>query len=181
MPKTAPESPPISAPAPAPDPAPAPAPGAPESNPEALAQAIAGALLLDNQLCFALYQASNRMTRGYRPLLEPLGVTYSQYIVLLVLWEQSPLSVGDLGHRLDLDSGTLTPLLKRMEQAGLVERQRAVNDERRVMITLTPAGRALKDKAQSIPFSVFTKTALSADALADLRARLKVLSAALGE
>lgn len=139
------------------------------------------ALLLDNQLCFALYRASNRIVRSYRPLLEPLGVTYSQYITLLVLWDEAPLSVGDMGQRLDLDSGTLTPLLKRMEQAGLVARQRSPDDERRVMIDLTPAGRALREKARSVPFDLFAKTQLTEGELVDLRERLKSLANALRE
>lgn len=139
------------------------------------------ALLLDNQLCFALYRASNRIVRAYRPLLEPLGVTYSQYITLLVLWDEAPLSVGDMGLRLDLDSGTLTPLLKRMEQAGLVVRQRSPDDERRVMVDLTPAGRALREKARSVPFDLFAKTRLTEGELADLRNRLKSLADALRE
>ena len=108
-------------------------------------------LLLDNQLCFALYSTSLAMTRRYQPLLEALGITYPQYLALLVLWERDGLSVSALGERLFLDSGTLTPLLKRLETAGLVLRLRAVDDERRVHITLTPAGHALKAQAANIP------------------------------
>jgi DNA-binding MarR family transcriptional regulator len=109
------------------------------------------ALLLDNQLCFALYSASLAMTKLYKPLLETLGLTYPQYLVLLVLWEQDGLTVSALGARLSLDSGTLTPLLKRMEQNGLLSRQRAAQDERRVEVTLTAVGRKLKSKAASVP------------------------------
>ena len=105
---------------------------------------------LDEQLCFALYTATLRITRAYRPLLEPLGLTYVQYLVMLVLWEQTPRSVGELGHELYLDSGTLTPLLKRMEKAGLVSRQRDANDERRVLIHLTEHGQSLKSQAAHI-------------------------------
>ncbi len=112
------------------------------------------ALLLDNQLCFALYSASLAMTKLYKPLLETLGLTYPQYLVMLVLWEQDGLTVSALGERLFLDSGTLTPLLKRMEQSGLVSRQRSVEDERRVEVTLTPDGRTLKTRAASVPACV---------------------------
>ena len=112
------------------------------------------ALLLDNQLCFALYSASLAMTKLYKPLLETLGLTYPQYLVMLVLWEQDGLTVSALGERLFLDSGTLTPLLKRMEQSGLVSRQRSVEDERRVEVSLTPDGRKLKTRAASVPACV---------------------------
>lgn len=101
-------------------------------------------LKLDHQLCFALYAASNAMTRLYRDHLEPLGLTYPQYLVLLVLWEQDGLAVKQLGERLHLDSGTLTPMLKRMEQAGLLARSRNPDDERQVTISLTGRGQALK-------------------------------------
>jgi MarR family transcriptional regulator, organic hydroperoxide resistance regulator len=109
------------------------------------------ALLLDNQLCFALYSASLAMTKLYKPLLETLGLTYPQYLVMLVLWERDGLMVSELGERLFLDSGTLTPLLKRLESSGLIARIRDVQDERRVHITLTAAGRALKTQAAEIP------------------------------
>ncbi|MBQ0919181.1 MarR family transcriptional regulator [Hydrogenophaga aromaticivorans] len=109
------------------------------------------ALLLDNQLCFALYSASLAMTKLYKPLLDELGLTYPQYLALLVLWEQDGVAVSELGERLYLDSGTLTPLLKRMETAGLVTRLRDATDERRVLIRLTADGRKLKTRAQRIP------------------------------
>ncbi len=109
------------------------------------------ALLLDNQLCFALYSASLAMTKLYKPLLASLGLTYPQYLVMLVLWEQDGLTVSTLGERLCLDSGTLTPLLKRMEQSGLLARQRAADDERKVVVTLTATGRTLKAQAASVP------------------------------
>lgn len=108
-------------------------------------------LHLDEQLCFALYNASRALTRTYAPLLEPLGLTYPQYLVLLVLWERDGLPVKQLGERLALDSGTLTPLLKRLEQQGLIERRRGEDDERIVRIHLTATGRALRAKARKIP------------------------------
>ena len=114
----------------------------------------ASALLLDNQLCFALYSASLAMTKLYKPLLEDLGLTYPQYLVMLVLWEQDGLTVSALGERLFLDSGTLTPLLKRMEQSGLVTRQRSAEDERRVEVRLTSDGKKLKTRTASVPACV---------------------------
>src|SRR6187200_2501718 len=101
------------------------------------------ALLLDNQLCFALYSTSLAMTKLYKPLLEELGLTYPQYLAMLVLWEAEPRSVRELGEELGLDSGTLSPLLKRLESLGLVERRRSAEDERRVEVFLTGAGTAL--------------------------------------
>ena len=108
-------------------------------------------LKLDKQLCFALYSTSLAMTRLYKPLLDAMGITYPQYLALLVLWEHDGLTVSALGEQLFLDSGTLTPLLKRMETAGLITRLRAAQDERRVHITLTAAGQQLKAQAASIP------------------------------
>jgi len=125
-------------------------------------------LQLDNQLCFALYSTSLAMTKLYKPLLEELGLTYPQYLAMLVLWEQDGLTVSELGERLYLDSGTLTPLLKRMETAGLVSRLRAVQDERRVHITLTAAGRKLKDKAAKIPGCILSATQCSIPELVSL-------------
>ncbi|HVJ90503.1 MAG TPA: MarR family transcriptional regulator [Labilithrix sp.] len=111
-------------------------------------------LRLENQLCFALYAASRALTRAYQPLLEPLGLTYPQYLVMLVLWEGEPLSVSELGARLALDSGTLTPLLKRLVEAGLVQRRRGPDDERVVCISLTPAGEALHERALRVPLEL---------------------------
>ena len=108
-------------------------------------------LRLDRQLCFALYSSSLAMTQIYKPLLAALGLTYPQYLVMLVLWEAEGLSVSQLGQRLSLDSGTLTPLLKRLESLGHIERRRASDDERRVDIFLTPAGRKLRLKGRGIP------------------------------
>jgi DNA-binding MarR family transcriptional regulator len=106
---------------------------------------------LDNQLCFALYSASLAMTKVYKPLLAELGLTYPQYLVMLALWEQDQQGVSELGERLSLDSGTLTPLLKRLESSGFIDRVRAEADERRVIINLTPAGIKLKSRAAKIP------------------------------
>ncbi|SFU78366.1 transcriptional regulator, MarR family [Polaromonas sp. YR568] len=125
-------------------------------------------LQLDNQLCFALYSTSLAMTKLYKPMLEDMGLTYPQYLAMLVLWEQDGLTVSELGERLYLDSGTLTPLLKRMETAGLVSRIRAVQDERRVHITLTAAGRKLKAKAAKIPGCIMSATQCSIPELVSL-------------
>jgi DNA-binding MarR family transcriptional regulator len=111
-------------------------------------------LLLDRQVCFPLYAATNLLNRLYGPVLKPLGLTYPQYLVMLVLWEEEPQTVGALGARLYLDSGTLTPLLKRMEQAGLVSRTRDTEDERRVLIGLTERGRALRADALHVPETI---------------------------
>lgn len=108
-------------------------------------------LKLENQICFPLYAASRQITALYRPLLEALGLTYPQYLVLMVLWEHQEITVKQLGELLLLDSGTLTPLLKRMEEKGWVERTRSREDERVVNISLTTAGKKLKQKAAPIP------------------------------
>lgn len=108
-------------------------------------------LLLENQLCFPLYAASRLVTQLYTPLLDELDITYPQYLVLLVLWERGQQSVTDIGAQLLLETNTLTPLLKRMEQKGLLQRTRAADDERRVLISLTPRGKKLKQKAVCIP------------------------------
>ena len=116
------------------------------------------ALLLDNQLCFALYSTSLTITKLYHPLLADLGLTYPQYLVMLVLWEHDDIMVSALGERLFLDSGTLTPLLKRMEAAGLLRRTRSSVDERRVQIALTAAGQQLKAQAAKVPACVISAT-----------------------
>ncbi|QHE75121.1 MarR family winged helix-turn-helix transcriptional regulator [Hydrogenophaga sp. PBL-H3] len=116
------------------------------------------ALQLDHQLCFALYSASLAMTKLYKPLLDELGLTYPQYLAMLVLWEHDGVAVSELGERLHLDSGTLTPLLKRLESAELVTRLRDVQDERRVLIRLTASGRKLKARAARIPGCVLQAT-----------------------
>ena len=130
---------------------------------------------LDNQLCFALYSSSLAMTKLYKPVLAPLGLTYPQYLVLLVLWETDAIGVGDLGARLFLDSGTLTPLLKRMEAAGLLERARTAADERRVIVTLTAAGRALRRRAARVPLDVACATGCKLTELTALTAQLQAL------
>lgn len=111
-------------------------------------------LRLDQQLCFPLYAATNLLQRIYRPLLAPLGLTYSQYLVMLLLWEQEPASISRLRDCLYLDIGTISPLLKRMERAGFITRQRDVGDERRVLIALTARGRSLRSKAAAIPVAL---------------------------
>jgi len=108
-------------------------------------------LALDNQLCFSLYVCSKEIIRKYQPLLEPLGLTYTMYITLLSLWEKDNVTVKDLGKRLFLDSGTLTPVLKKMEKQNLIARNRSQEDERTVFITLTKDGKAMKKKCQDIP------------------------------
>jgi len=133
------------------------------------------ALLLDNQLCFALYSASLAMTKLYKPLLDALGLTYPQYLVMLVLWEGDGLMVSELGQRLSLDSGTLTPLLKRLESAGLVSRMRDAADERRVHIHLTAAGRRLKTRAAQVPACVLAASQCSVPELLQLTAQVRAL------
>ena len=130
-------------------------------------------LCLDEQLCFPIYAASNLIVKAYRPFLTPLGLTYPQYLVMLVLWEKECVSVGDLGQILHLDSGTLTPLLKRMETSGLINRSRDPNDERRVLISLKDKGRDLSAEAEKIPKEL-TKN-IEFDNLNQLRDELKVL------
>ena len=132
-------------------------------------------LRLESQLCFALYSSSLAMTKLYKPLLEPLGLTYPQYLALLVLWEQDGVAVGALGERLFLDSGTLTPLLKRLEAAGLVRRERSVDDERRVLVHLTDEGRALRARARGIPRALAGATGCSAIEVTGLTGRLQRL------
>ncbi|HWU80360.1 MAG TPA: MarR family transcriptional regulator [Caulobacter sp.] len=143
-------------------------PASPDRPPEALR--------LDNQLCFALYGAANRVTRLYRPLLDALGLTYPQYLAMLVLWEASPRTVGALGDALDLDSSTLTPLLKRLETGGLVERRRDPDDERRVIVALTDKGRALRDQAVTVPEKLLCALDMPLDAVGSLRERLKTVA-----
>jgi DNA-binding MarR family transcriptional regulator len=126
-------------------------------------------LRLSDQLCFAVYSAAHAFTRAYKPLLEPLGLTYPQYLVLLLLWERDDRTVKELGEPLFLDSSTLTPLLKRMETAGYVTRSRDPNDERSVRVSLTKKGRALRDQASAIPEALLCATGLSVEQLVSLR------------
>ena len=132
-------------------------------------------LQLDNQVCFALYSTSLAMTRVYKPLLETLGLTYPQYLAMLVLWETDGLMVSELGDKLFLDSGTLTPLLKRMEASGLVSRMRALEDERRVHICLTAKGRALKAQAAAIPACIISASQCSIPELMTLTQQVQAL------
>ena len=137
------------------------------------------ALQLDHQLCFALYSTSLAMTKVYKPLLAQLGLTYPQYVAMLVLWEDDGLAVSAIGERLFLDSGTLTPLLKRLEVAGLITRQRDAQDERRVHIFLTAEGRALKKRAAKVPGCILTQAHCTVPELLSLGARIKALRANL--
>ncbi|QIN80693.1 MarR family transcriptional regulator [Rubrobacter marinus] len=130
-------------------------------------------------LCFGLHAASRAMTAVYRPLLEEVGLTYPQYLVMLLLWEDDPRGVKELGRVLELDSGTLSPLLKRLEAAGLVRRERRAADEREVEVTLTPEGRALRERARHIPRAIEQATGLSDEGIEELRVRLAELRAAL--
>ena len=132
-------------------------------------------LQLDNQLCFALYSASLAMTRVYKPLLDELGLTYPQYLAMLVLWERDGLMVSELGERLYLDSGTLTPLLKRLQTSGYITRIRDVEDERRVHITLTATGRKLKLKAAKIPGCILSASQCSIPELVALTSQVLAL------
>jgi DNA-binding MarR family transcriptional regulator len=131
---------------------------------------------LDDQLCFALYSASRAMTGAYAEFLGELGITYPQYLVLLTLWEQDGVRVSDVGQRLFLDSATLTPLLKRLEGRGLLERRRSQRDERVVELFLTRAGKALQRRAADMAEAVFCKTDLSLAGLGALRESLQALT-----
>ena len=132
-------------------------------------------LQLDHQLCFALYSASLAITKLYKPQLDKLGLTYPQYLTMMVLWEQDGQTVSELGARLSLDSGTLTPLLKRLEASGLILRTRDLQDERQVRITLTKEGRSLKRRAQDIPAQVLCASGQPVDALVSLRSQLALI------
>ncbi|MCP1121039.1 MarR family winged helix-turn-helix transcriptional regulator [Robbsia andropogonis] len=136
-------------------------------------------LALENQLCFSLYSTNLAMNKLYRRLLKRLNLTYLQYLVMLVLWERDDITVSFIGDRLSLDSATLTPLLKRLESAGLLTRTRAVNDERQVLIALTDAGVVLRKQAIGIPEHVVCATACNVDELTTLKARLEALRAQL--
>jgi len=131
-------------------------------------------LKLDNQLCFMLYASSKEITKNYRPFLSVLGITYTQYITMIVLWEEDNITIKALGDKLYLDSGTLTPLLKKLEASGLILRTRAKEDERNVYIELTEEGLALKEKAKDIPEKLLCSTKLCLSEAAELRERLKL-------
>ncbi|MCW4446542.1 MarR family transcriptional regulator [Vibrio splendidus] len=132
-------------------------------------------LKLDNQVCFALYSASNAMSRAYQPLLKALDLTYLQYIVMMVLWEEKEINVKALGAKTHLDSGTLTPLLKRLEAKGYVLRTRSIEDERVRVITLTPAGVELKEQAQTVPIEMLCLSKMDEDELKSLKAQCEQL------
>lgn len=132
-------------------------------------------LRLDQMLCFAIYACSREMTKLYRPLLDEVGLTYPQYLVMIVLWEERSATVKHLGERLYLDSGTLTPLLKRLEQAGLVSRARSRDDERVVVISLTEQGEALKQRANNIPHELLCKSNLQPDEFLRLKGEFESL------
>ncbi|MDE3009724.1 MAG: MarR family transcriptional regulator [Pseudomonadota bacterium] len=140
-----------------------------------------GDLSLDDRLCFALYAATHAITRAYRPLLSELGITYPQYLVLLVLWEQDTVPVGEIARRLQLDAAALTPLVKRLEALGLVTRQRDARDERIVRITLSSDGQGLRARAAEVQAEVALRTGLPYGEIASLRSRLQQLSQALCE
>jgi MarR family transcriptional regulator, organic hydroperoxide resistance regulator len=132
-------------------------------------------LRLDNQICFAIYSTAHAFNRVYKPLLDRLGLTYPQYLVMLVLWERDGVPVKDIGERLFLDSGTLTPLLKRLEAAGLIKRTRSTEDERQVLIALTSQGQALREKARTVPQAILATSACSISELSALKNELVAL------
>ena len=142
-------------------------------------------LRLDNQICFAVYSAAHAFNRVYKPLLDRLGLTYPQYLVMLVLWERDGVPLRDIGEKLFLDSGTLTPLLKRLEAAQLVRRTRSTEDERQVLIALTPQGHALKEKARAVPQSILAASDCSAAQLVAMKNEIVALrdrlNAVMGE
>src|SRR5258707_12622474 len=142
-------------------------------------------LLLGNQLCFAVYSTAHAFNRVYKPLLDRLGLTYPQYLVMLVLWERDDVPLKDIGERLFLDSGTLTPLLKRMETADLIKRTRSTADERKVLIALTPKGQALQEQARAVPEGILASSACSLGELSRIKTEIGALrdrlNAALGD
>jgi len=142
-------------------------------------------LLLGNQICFAVYSTAHAFNRFYKPLLDKLGLTYPQYLVMMVLWERDGVPVKDIGEKLFLDSGTLTPLLKRMEAADLLKRTRSTEDERQVLIALTPHGHALREQARAVPQAMLASSACSVGELFAMKDELVALrdklNAALGE
>jgi DNA-binding MarR family transcriptional regulator len=136
-------------------------------------------LLLDNQLCFALYSTSLMMTKVYKPLLQALGLTYPQYLAMMVLWERDGLTVGEVSTRLLTDPGSLTPLLKRLEGEGLISRTRSKDDERVVLLHLTEQGRALRHKALTVPGCILSASGLDLTSLRELQDKLVTLRTAL--
>jgi MarR family transcriptional regulator, organic hydroperoxide resistance regulator len=140
-----------------------------------MARKPATELLLGNQVCFAIYSTAHAFNRVYKPLLKRLGLTYPQYLVMLVLWERDDLPVKDIGERLFLDSGTLTPLLKRLEVAELIKRTRGTEDERQVLIALTSRGQALREKARAVPHAILAASACSLTELSVMKNELIAL------
>jgi DNA-binding MarR family transcriptional regulator len=146
---------------------------------EATAPDVVDPLALENQVCFALAVAARTVISVYKPLLEPMHLTHPQYLVMLALWQQAPLSVTELGRRLELDPGTLSPLLKRLEAAGYVTRERARDDERSLAVRLTPAGTALREQAERIPPAIVERLAMDLGELRELHGSLtEVIEAA---
>lgn len=138
-------------------------------------------LKLDNQLCFAIYALSREITKIYRPFLESLGLTYTQYLVMLVLWEKDGLALKELGKKLNLDSGTLTPLLKKLEKEELVIRKRDDKDERNLIVYLTEKGKNLITEAEPIPEQIGCKLPLTLEEIIELRDQVKIVLARLRE
>jgi DNA-binding MarR family transcriptional regulator len=138
-------------------------------------------LRLDSQICFAIYSTAHTFNRVYKPLLDRLGLTYPQYLVMLVLWEKDGVPVKDIGERLLLDSGTLTPLLKRLEAAQLIKRTRSTQDERQVLIALTLQGHALREKARAVPPSILAASACSIAELSAMKSEIIALRDRLNE
>ena len=132
-------------------------------------------LALENQLCFPLYAASKESTRRYKPFLDPLGLTYTQYVAMMVLWEHDGITVGELGSKLYLDSATLTPLLERLEAHGFVRRERSHEDERAVIVTLTDEGRALRERALEVPYCMAGCLEISPEDATELKMLLEKL------
>ncbi|KPW33571.1 MarR family transcriptional regulator [Pseudomonas coronafaciens pv. atropurpurea] len=143
-----------------------------DKSPTHLESADCDLLLLDNQLCFALYSTSLMMTKVYKPLLQALGLTYPQYLAMMVLWEKDGLTVSDVSTRLLTDPGSLTPLLKRLEGEGFISRTRSKEDERVVLLHLTEQGRALQHKALNVPGCILSSSGLSMEKLHELQAQL---------
>lgn len=150
-----------------------------DDRPASDASASCDDLLLDNQLCFALYSTSLMMTKVYKPLLQALGLTYPQYLAMMVLWEQDGLTVGEVSTRLLTDPGSLTPLLKRLEGEGLISRTRSKDDERVVLLHLTQQGRALQRKALTVPGCILSASGLDMEKLRDMQNELIKLRGSL--
>ncbi|MDF2643541.1 MAG: regulatory protein MarR [Pseudomonas sp.] len=150
-----------------------------DDRPASDASASCDDLLLDNQLCFALYSTSLMMTKVYKPLLQALGLTYPQYLAMMVLWEQDGLTVGEVSTRLLTDPGSLTPLLKRLEGEGLISRTRSKDDERVVLLHLTQQGRALQRKALTVPGCILSASGLDMEKLRAMQDELIKLRSAL--